>query len=296
MDVKIVGMDTNPSQLCTTSLLVDSYRQVYPFRDEKFIIQLGEIFRIFNINSYLPLFPEEIVNANLFIKNNPEIQIFKKLIPSEHAAKLCADKLALMCFMKSKGIPVPNSACINEPWDTNQYFIKPRCGQGSLGTGIVNSVELFKIIENKDNLYLIQEVCKGPEVTVDVFTDEQKKTVHAVCRERLEIKTGVCTKARLFMDDEMAQIARDIAIALELQGSFCFQVMLTDSGRKVVTDVNPRPGAGTAMSVSVGNDFFSASFANAWEEDWSRFLCPLKRDVYVTRQYAEFVMGSGIES
>src|SRR5208282_6948207 len=103
--------------------------------------------------------------------------------------------------------------------------------------------------------------------------------------ERIEIKSGVSTKCRLFADEALSRHAKSIAEVLNLTGSFCFQVMRNTTGW-VVTDVNPRPGAATAMCLMTGNDFFAASFARCWGEDARRFLRVVDGDQFVTRQYA----------
>ena len=58
----------------------------------------------------------------------------------------------------------------------------------------------------------------------------------------------------------------------------------------LVTDINARLGAGTAISVAVGLDFFSGMFAVLWGEDPSQYFIPLEKETFVTRQYSEFVM------
>ena len=128
---------------------------------------------------------------------------------------------------------------------------------------------------------------------MDVFYDPENDFIRVVCRERIETKSGVSTKARLFEDDELSRFARTIAVGLKLKGSFCFQVMRNSHGW-VVTDVNPRPGAATAMCALTGNDFFAATFAYHWGEDARVFFRPLNGEQFVTRQYSEFLMGTKV--
>jgi hypothetical protein len=123
---------------------------------------------------------------------------------------------------------------------------------------------------------------------VDVCYDKNRNFFEYVCRERIETKSGVCTKARLFQDKKIGEIALTLAQKLDLS-AFCFQLMrLKDNW--AVTDINARLGAGTAISVAAGLDFFSGMFAIQWGEDPSKYFKLLQKETFVTRQYSEFVM------
>jgi biotin carboxylase len=93
-------------------------------------------------------------------------------------------------------------------------------------------------------------------------------------------------KARLHFDAELHELAERVAAAVGLVGSFCLQVMKDENGRWVVTDVNPRMGGGTAMSLAGGLDFAAAHLAYHWDEDWKPFLPELDRERYVARYYS----------
>lgn len=113
-----------------------------------------------------------------------------------------------------------------------------------------------------------------------------------MCRERLEVKAGVSVKARVFDDPELSALAQKLGEELGLTGTFCFQVMRApDAGGWAITDVNPRPGAGTRMTVAAGVDVLAAMMADAWGEDPGVFLGPLAGERFVTRQYTEYAVG-----
>jgi len=86
--------------------------------------------------------------------------------------------------------------------------------------------------------YLIQSECEKPEITIDVCYDRNRNYFSYVCRERIETKSGVCTKAKLFYDKKLEGIAFTLADKLKLS-AFCFQVMKY-KGEWAVTDINPR--------------------------------------------------------
>ena len=59
----------------------------------------------------------------------------------------------------------------------------------------------------------------------------------------------------------------------------------------MVTDVNPRPGAGTAMSAAVGFDPGSAMIKDLMGLDFEDHLRVPKREKFVVRTYQEHVFG-----
>jgi len=289
--VRIVAMDTNPRHLVTTSLLSDYFEQVPLSAAPEFPYVLRDIVDRHGVDTYLPLMPDEIeVAANL--RERGDLPKHMALLgPPPKGSALCADKWLLARELDMHSIPTPRTALASEPFPSETYFLKPRLGAGSRGAKLIGARELRAATEEGGDDWIVQERCVPPEVTVDAFHCALSGVSQTVCRERIEVKSGVATKCRLFADRQLNDYAIAIAKMLGFEGSFCFQVMRSP-GDWVVTDVNPRPGAGSAMSNLSGNDFFAASFARAWGEGIERFFAPLREELWVTRQYAEFAMGT----
>ncbi len=283
-------MDINPRHLVTCSLLSDHFEQVSLSSSPEFPVTLLGILQRFDVDTYLPLFPDEIAIAARLRAEGRIPTAVSVMAPPAAASSACADKWKLGQLLTRHGVRVPRTAPASDLFPAGEYFLKPADGIGSRGARRATAADIPALIAQQPSGWIVQEICAPPEVTVDTFHDPKSGFVHVVCRERVEVKSGVSTKSRLFADEELTGIARTIARVLELEGSFCFQVMRNPDGW-VVTDVNPRPGGATAMCALTGNDFFAASFAHFWGEDARRFFRPLDRDHFVTRQYAEFLMG-----
>jgi carbamoylphosphate synthase large subunit len=287
--VTIVAMDTNPRYLVTASLLCDGFEQVPPSDDEAFPAALLAITKHYRVDTYLPLVDIELVRAaelrdSFFLPRGIRV-----LAPPLHSARICLDKYLAALWMEKHAIPTPQTALASQAFRADHYFLKPRQGFGSRGTRKIARTELDRIPESERDDWIVQALCSGPEVTVDVFHDPGQHFVRIACRERIETKSGVCTKARVFFDSDLEALACQLGRRLALSGTFCFQVMHND-GRWYVTDINARPGAGTAISVAAGLDFFAALFAHAWAIDVRQVMPMLIHDRIVTRQYSEFVM------
>ena len=207
---------------------------------------------------------------------------------------LATDKLYLQQVLRNIGVSTPEVFTIQDVENKNApecLFIKPRNGFGSHGARHITRNAILAMKQDQLQDFIVQEVCSSPEVTVDVFFDKSLDDCAVVCRERIEIKSGVCTKARLFADANLKAIARLIGLTLEKRGSFCFQVMRAKD-KWVVTDLNLRPGAGTALSCAIGADFFSALHATRCGErgiDMIDTSLIETGDCFVTRQYIEYV-------
>lgn len=288
--VVVIAMDIHPVHLVTTALLADHFEKVPLSVSPAFSEALLEILRRYEVDTYLPLLPEEIVLAARLHSDGTVPASVSVMVPPLATCEACADKLRLGQLLQKNGLPAPKTASASAPFAAQEFFLKPNGGTGSRGVRKVKAAELSDIVGDHAGEWVVQEICARPEVTVDAFHNSADGFSRVICRERMEIKSGVSTKARLFDDAELGRIAIALAEALKLTGSFCFQVMRNPAGW-VVTDVNPRPGAATAMCALTGNDFFAASFARCWGEDARRFFSPLDGEKFVTRQYAEFLMG-----
>lgn len=289
--VFIVAADVNPPHLVTASILSDRYEQVPYANTAAFQEALIRIIREHKIAYYLPLLPEEVVAAHELQSSGQLPDSLVILSASRNAALPVTDKLAVALWLEANGLPSPRTALSSAPFGEPAYLLKPRHGSGSRGASQVLASELKAVVDSLEGEWIIQEICTGPEVTVDAFYDPETDQCHLVCRERLEVKTGVSTKARLFHDPDIAAITHRLAKHLPLHGTFCYQLMQRH-GQWVIIDINPRPGAATAMCTLAGNDFHAANFALAFGEDTENFFQPFEHELFVTRQYSEFLTGS----
>jgi predicted ATP-grasp superfamily ATP-dependent carboligase len=282
-DVRIVCMDTKPPHLVTAALLADVYQIVRPVSDNLHRDELVQHIIRNQVTVYLPLVPEEIIMAASLKSSSllpPELRI---LAPSETCAIKVSDKWQAAELLQDAGLPTPKTYLSSTTRPVSGDLIaKPRFGFGSKGVRIIKQCD-----QPGGEEEIFQEICSGPELTVDAFRDPGGDMTWTVCRERIETKAGVSTKCRLFRDSELDNLAARLGKAAGLVGSFCFQVMRGEGGWMII-DVNPRPGAATSMCLTTGNDFFSATFALAFGEEYDRHFNDFSGECYVTRQYADF--------
>lgn len=284
--VKIIACDTNPSHLVTTNLFVDFYERLPPISEMNFNCELKKIINKYNVDTYVPFMDQEVFLAAKMFENGEIDNKISLQMKESYLMDICTDKYFAHEWLLLNGLPSPRTVLIDEKCQLeNGWILKPRKGFGSVIHRISND---SKIDIDSLNDHIMQEYCNNPEVTIDVHYSPNYNFFEYLCRERIETKSGVCTKARLFKDSSLGDIALNLAKMLKLY-SFCFQVMSINN-EFVITDINPRLGAGTAMSTSVGMDFFGAMFANLWNQNPKDYFIKFENEKYVTRQYSEFVM------
>lgn len=284
-DCYIVSADVNPSYLITASLFTDEHLVVPPVNDAEFPDFMVKALRELNIDTYIPFIDAEIrIAAELFEKQKISAVKFLQ-IKSPAIALICENKLHTYHFLSNEKLPTPMTSSLEQPFDADNYILKPITGFGS-HTKSITRHELKEVLEQDQ--FILQEKCLKPEITVDVLYSKKYDIFKYVCRERIQVKAGVCSKARLFLDEKIGRIAHAVADALNIF-AFCFQLMHLN-GKWVITDINARLGGGTAMCAAAGLDFYAAMFAVLWDKDPTRFLSDFEGQCYVTRQYSEYLM------
>lgn len=285
-NVKIISVDTNPSILVTASLFSDKFLQIAPIESADFDEIILKIIREQNVDTYIPFIDNEVYKAALLHENEKINKNIQLQVKNSSDALICMDKYRTYEWLKSNGFPTPNTFLIKDRNDLREGLIlKPKAGYGSKIHEVRKDLNLQ--IENFNDV-ILQEQCNLPEITIDVHYSEKFDFFIYACRERIETKGGVCTKARIFREPSLGEIALSLSKKLNLS-SFCFQ-MMTLNNEYVITDINPRLGAGTVMSSAVGMDFHAAMFANLWGENPEKYFQNFSGEKYVTRQYCEFVM------
>ena len=288
-NIKLILTDIYDENLVTTSLLADKFYKVPHAKDPSFSKVLGDIIIHEGVQTYIPILNEEIIIAAKFITDE---QFSHVDFWSSEVHALCTDKIFADSWLRKIGIRTPRKINLADlGGESGPWFSKPRNGFGSRGAEVLTLVGINALTGDLVNNLLVQELCVHPEVTVDSFYDATTDTGYAYCRERLETKSGVCTKARLFSDPELSDFSRKIGKSLGQRGTICFQVMKSKDGW-AVTDLNLRSGAGTSMTCAAGYDVLSAAFACRNGEDYSSFVKPINdtEEFFITRQYTDFVM------
>lgn len=277
--VGLVTVDTNPAELVSASVFSEAHVQVEPFDPARHVVQLNALIRERGISHYLPIIDAEIRCAAVHRR-----EIDAHVVGHEERfASFAGQKGRFGEALAPLGIESPR------PWapglDGYPCFAKPAGGFGGRGSTVIrNEEELARVPAG----FVLQEVLDGPEYTVDCFPRAGAQGNVCSVRERVEIKAGVCTKAWIAPNAALESIADRLVTHFDLQAPFCFQAMRRGDDY-VVTDVNPRLGAGSQMSAANGANLFAAHLAQVFGGDPGTYLRRYRERCFVTRQYVDYL-------
>lgn len=152
-------------------------------------------------------------------------------VPSEFTVTTCRDKAEFYKFCKRHGYNTPDTAQFNA-------IIKPRFGKGSHGQ--------FKV----DRSYVIQEIVKAPEYSIDYYKDDNVLSI--IPRLRLNILDGASQSGQIVMDERLIEEAKQLGKDLKLKYHNVLQCFYDGHTIKWL-EVNCRYGGGSWMTFSTFN-------------------------------------------
>ena len=262
-EIELYVSDINDAELVAASTLADHFIKVPPVRQTGYADFMYQLLQEYRIDVIIPLIPWE---QPFF---SPDLEQFQKLgirslAPMAKTSQLLNDKLGLCRFCETNDIPTIKTFSLQDMEEgrikpESTYFVKAREGFGSADSRKILGTDLSK--DDFKN-FVIQEYCgdeKGiQEITVEAFWD--KGRLYTVARQRLEAKSGVCTKAKICQVPEAEQVISQMVGLLEFPMVFNVQFIRHEDKWKVM-DVNLRLAAGTGLSCAAGFQLIRAALA-----------------------------------
>lgn len=203
--------------------------------------------------------------------------------------EMARDKLATARFLAAAGIPAPRTASTQEileddtrwPWP---LLAKPRHGSSSRGIRVVRDRSEVASLEASEP-YIVQEMLRGREFTVNLFFDDAGELRCAVPHERLRVRAGEVEKGVTVRDPVLCNLARSLAAALDRpSGALCFQAIKSDDGRASLFEINARFGGGYPLAHRAGATFARwlieerLDLPRSAADDWQSELVMLRFD------------------
>lgn len=284
-DGKLITADTNPAELVSAACFADSHVQVPAFTaSDNYLQFLTRLIETHSVSHYLPIIDPEIE----FAAGHRQRLRVNVVAPDDAFVRLAMDKDRYPQTLGSMGVAAPAAIDLDAAAERLPLYAKLRGGFGGRGSWRIERIDQLKHLP--EGVFL-QEQLSGPEFTVDCFPLGAGRVPITSVRERLEVKAGVCTKAKIAPHPVLEAYASKLADFQAFPSPFCFQAIGAD--RPAVTDINPRLGAGSAMSGANGMDFFAAHLCQVMELDWQSHMCRVKSSCTVTRQYVDYLGRAG---
>ncbi|MFG6489466.1 ATP-grasp domain-containing protein [Roseateles sp. BYS78W] len=282
--VRLITADTNGAAWCSAARLSTLHLQWPPFEaGDAYLAQLNALIDAEGVTHYLPIIDPEIAWA---ARERGRLRV-ELLGPDDEFAKLALAKDQYAARLATLGVDSPRTLGRSDIEAGTPGFAKL---PGSFGGRAAWPIQRAEQLDTLPAGAFVQEALPGAEYTVDCFPTGDDDIVICSVRERVETKSGVCTKARIAPNPILRDYARKMVQGFSLTTPFCFQAIASSDGQRLaVTDINPRLGAGTLMSAANGTDFFAAHLARTFGHSWREHLRPHHLRCAVTRQYFELL-------
>lgn len=277
-NINLYTADINKEEFVTSSLFAKKHLITQSIYSNAFYTDLEQLILKENIDFYIPLIDEEVINAIRY-------PTLKKYAAVNHInfCQNCIEKNNYQIAFSGTEIQFPQIIERENIHKDVEYIAKKNGGFGSKATKVVFGENIAQLEPN----YIIYEKINGKEYTIDCFPLENM--TYTSIRQRIEVKNGVCTKALIIRNEQLEENAHAIVKKYKLTHPFCYQVIENANGFYLI-DVNPRLGAGTALSSINGMDFFSAHLAKLLDLDSKQYLNRFHDGCIVTRQYSNYLM------
>jgi len=262
LKVRTYGTDTtdlSPAlQLCDRKFLVK------PVSSSGYISQILDVARANKIDLMIPT-----VDLDLKLLSAKKEKFTKMdcrvLISPPRVVELCQDKRKTYRFLLKNNFDTPRTMSLRTALSRKRLtwpcFLKPCDGYASRGSAVVyNRRELLFFGRRIPNC-IVQEYVDGKEYTCDVYVDFQQKVRCVVPRNRIEIRSGEVSKARIekntIIINEAARLVETLGAGPGVITLQLFKTASKGSGRHAVKfiEINPRFGGGVILSIKAGADF-----------------------------------------
>lgn len=286
----VIAADSSP-RLSAACALADDRVSVPPCRHDDYVPVLRTLCRERRIDMVVPTIDTELLALASSKASFADIGA-RVVVSSPDAVRVARDKWLTATTLASHAVPTPTTMPLGEALADpvrlqGPVILKPRDGSNSQGLLRIASLTDPASREVSAEPYVAQQLCKGPEYTVNCFVSQAGKLITAVPHRRIEVRGGEVSKALTERRQDILELAPVIASAMPgLEGPFCFQAIATDDGPKVI-EVNARFGGGYPVAHEAGARFgqwlmeehlgITSSASGDWESD----LLMLRHDAAV---------------
>ncbi len=185
------------------------------------------------------------------------------LVSDPDVIDLCQDKRQTYRFLKRHGFDSPRTLspaaalaadkkgtlswpCLLKPWD----------GSAAKGHTVVRDRAELRFFASRTTNAICQELVEGTEYTCDVHVDFDRRVRCVVPRQRIEVRWGEVSKARVVRDARIMQMVAHLVQHLGASpGVITVQLFETEARALRVIEINPRFGGGAPLAIRAGADF-----------------------------------------
>ncbi len=134
---------------------------------------------------------------------------------------------------------------------------------------------------------IVQACLGGEEFSIDVFCDLEGRCLNSIPRTMIESKGGESIKGMSIRDEQLMELARDVAEKLQLVGPANIQCFREADGSHYLTDINTRFGGGFPLPLAAGGRYPELALALARGEHPEPRLGDFREGIVMTRFFSD---------
>ena len=218
------------------------------------------------------------------------------LAPSPEVCRAMGDKYLAHVFFEEHGIPSPRTWLPHDVPADARYpvLVKVREGFGSRHIyHAADERELGFFLGHTPVDSMVQELCLGDELSIDVFCDLDGRCLNAIPRTMIQSKGGESIKGTSIQDRELIEFGARVAGTIGIVGPACIQCFREPDGSHPVTDVNPRFGGAFPLPLAAGSRYPELALALARGERPEPRLGDFREGVTMTRFFSDLCLVTG---
>jgi carbamoyl-phosphate synthase large subunit len=212
------------------------------------------------------------------------------LLPEEETVERLADKYLAHLLFEERGIASPPTWLPNGVPDDASFplLVKARTGFGSRHIyRAEDRVQLGFFLGYTPVDSIVQACLGGEEFSIDVFCDLDGRCLNAIPRTMIESKGGESIKGMTIRNEQLIELARDVAEKLQLVGPANIQCFRERDGSHYITDINPRFGGGFPLPLAAGGRYPELALALARGERPEPRLGDFREGIVMTRFFSD---------
>jgi carbamoyl-phosphate synthase large subunit len=278
-----VAVDLNP--LSPALYHADHRVLVPPVTAPEYVPRLAELVQELGVSLVVPLTDLDMA---LLAERSDELGA-TVLLPELEVVERANDKYATHLFLEERGIGSP-PAWLPEHLSGDLPFpvlVKPRRGFGSRNIFVANDRgELDFYLARTPVASFVEQVCRGEEFSIDVFSDLEGRCLNAIPRTMIESKGGESIKGMTIRDDELIALGAQVSETMGVKGPATIQCFRMAPGRHEITDVNLRFGGGFPLPLAAGGGYPTLALALARGERPEPRVGEFREGVVMTRFFS----------
>jgi len=257
LNVKFLGADCQTAspalQLC------DHKFWVHPTTHRRYLSDIRDIVKSQEVDLLVPTVDLDLKALARQRQSLTEVGCHV-LVSSARVIQICQDKRQTHKFLQKYEIDTPQTVSIQDQLkcETLPYpcYVKPWDGYASRFNTLAHDRQDLEYLSRKVPHAICQAFVTGHEFTCDVYVDMSQNVRCVVPRQRLEVRSGEVSKARVSMAKDVMQVAAQVVQCLKAgPGVITVQLIKTPESRLKVIEINPRFGGGVPLSIRAGANF-----------------------------------------